>query len=145
MMTQTGELRVLKTEKNKRQGHPTTVSSSVTFGQICHFCDPNLVSFYIYELTYLLYWLKNTLLFICSTNILVCLLTINMKNCLTQKNPKMSVPILVTLLKMRPHYSQSRHENVTPSSGTSPLASYKEVPPSGLLYRPGGATSHTVS
>ena len=34
-------------------------------------------------------------------------------------------PILVTLLKMRPHYSQSTHENATPSSGTSPLASYK--------------------
>ena len=37
--------------------------------------------------------------------------------------------ILVTLLKMRPHYSQSSGENVTPSSGTCPLASYKEVPP----------------
>ena len=34
-------------------------------------------------------------------------------------------PILVTLLKMRPHYSQSNRENVTPS----PLASYKEVTP----------------
>ena len=30
---------------------------------------------------------------------------------------------------MRPHYSQSSRENATPSSGTSPLASYKEVPP----------------
>ena len=38
-------------------------------------------------------------------------------------------PILVTLLKMRPHYSQSSRENATPSSGTFPLASYKEVPP----------------
>ena len=38
-------------------------------------------------------------------------------------------PILVTLLKMRPHYSQSSRENATPSSGTSPVASYKEVPP----------------
>ena len=38
-------------------------------------------------------------------------------------------PILVTLLKMRPHYSQSSCENATPSSGTSPLASYREVPP----------------
>ena len=38
-------------------------------------------------------------------------------------------PILVTLLKMRPHHSQSSSENATPSSGTSPLASYKEVPP----------------
>ena len=41
------------------------------------------------------------------------------------KNPKMCDPILVTLLKMQPHSSQ----NATPSSGTSPLASYKEVPP----------------
>ena len=39
-------------------------------------------------------------------------------------------PILVTVLKMRPHYSQSSRKNVTPSSGTSPLASYKEVLPS---------------
>ena len=36
---------------------------------------------------------------------------------------------LVTLLKMRPHYSQYGRENATPSSGTSPLASYKEVTP----------------
>ena len=38
-------------------------------------------------------------------------------------------PILLTLLKMRPHDSQSSRENATPSSGTSPVASYKEVPP----------------
>ena len=38
-------------------------------------------------------------------------------------------PILVTLLKMRPHYSQPSRENATPSSGTSPLASYKEAHP----------------
>ena len=37
-------------------------------------------------------------------------------------------PIIVTLLKMRPHYSQSCRENATPSSGTSLLASYKDVP-----------------
>ena len=39
-------------------------------------------------------------------------------------------PILVTLMKMRPHYSQSSRENATPSRGTSPLvtlAFYKEV------------------
>ena len=47
------------------------------------------------------------------------------------KNPKMCDPILVTLLKMQPHYSQSSCENATPSSGTSSLASYKEPPPSG--------------
>jgi len=38
-------------------------------------------------------------------------------------------PILVTLLKMRPHFSQASRENATPSNGTSPLASYKELPP----------------
>ena len=38
-------------------------------------------------------------------------------------------PILVTLLKMRPHYSQSTLKNATPCSVTSPLASYKEVTP----------------
>ena len=41
-------------------------------------------------------------------------------------------PILVTLLKMQPHSSQSSRENATPSSGTSPLASYKEVTPPGF-------------
>ena len=49
------------------------------------------------------------------------------------KNQKMCDLILVTLLKMRPHYSQSSRENVTPSSGTYPLASYKEVSPRVLL------------
>ena len=39
-------------------------------------------------------------------------------------------PVLVTLLKMRPNYSQSSHENAAPSSGTYPLASYEEIPPS---------------
>ena len=43
---------------------------SVTFGQVCHdFRDPNLVTFYFYELTHFLDRMKNTLLFICSTNI----------------------------------------------------------------------------
>ena len=73
--------------------------------------------------------MKNTSLFTYSTNILVRLLTVNLKNFFYLKNPKMCDPILVTPLKMRPHYSQSRRENATPSSGASPLASYKEVPP----------------
>ena len=101
---------------------------------MCNFRHPNLVTFYFYELTHILDWVKNTLLFICSTNIVVCLLTVSTKNCLTPKNPKMCDPILVTLLKMRPHYSQSSRENATPSSGTSPLASYKEEPHPGLPF-----------
>ena len=42
--------------------------------------------------------------------------------------------ILVTLLKMRPLNIQFSREKATPSSGTSPLASYKEIasPPWGI-------------
>ena len=49
------------------------------------------------------------------------------QNFLIPEIPKMCDPILVTVLKMQPHYSQSSRENATPSSGTSPVASYKEV------------------
>ena len=71
--------------------------------------------------------MKNTLLFTYSTNTLVRLLTVNMKNCLIYpKNQKMCHPILETLLKMLSYYSQSSRQNATPSSSTSPLASYKE-------------------
>ena len=100
---------------------------SVTFGQVCNFRDPNLVTFYFYELTHFLDRMKNTLLFICSTNILVSLLTVKMKNWLSPKNPKMCDPILVTLSKMLPRCSQSSHENATPSSFTSPLSSCEDV------------------
>ena len=63
--------------------------------QICNFRDPNLVPFYFYELTHFLDGMRNTLLFICSTNILVRLLTINMENYLTRKTPEMCDPIIV--------------------------------------------------
>ena len=59
------------------------------------------------------------LLFTNRINILVRLLTLNMKNCLTTKIRKCA-----TLLKMQ----KTSLENATPSSGISPLASYKEVP-----------------
>ena len=72
--------------------------------------------------------MKNTFLFTYSTNILVRL--VNIKNFFTPKIRKCTCdPILVTLLKLLPHYSKSSCENATPSSSTSPLASYKEVPP----------------
>ena len=59
--------------------------------------------------------MKNTLLFTYSANILVRLLTVNMKDFNSYaKNPKMC---------------ESSRENSTPSSDTSPSASYKEVPP----------------
>ena len=49
-------------------------------------------------------------------------------------NPKTCDPILVTLLKTRPHYSRSSRENATPLGGTSPFASYKEVPPLPIVF-----------
>ena len=77
---------------------------------MCNFRDPKLVAFYFYELTHFLDWIKSTLLFICSTNILVRLLTINMENCLTQKNPKMCDPIIVNpVVKMGPHPAAHPH------------------------------------
>ena len=51
--------------------------------------------------------MKNTLLFTYSTNILLRLLTVNMKNCLT-KNSENVQPII----------SSNSIENATPSSGT---------------------------
>ena len=109
----------------------------VTLGEICSFRDPTLVTFYFYELNSFFNLMKNTLLFICSTNILVRFLTVNIRNCLTPRNPKICDPILVTLLKMQHHFSQSSRKNAHPSSGTSPLACYKEVPPS-----PGGTVEN---
>ena len=44
------------------------------------------------------------------------------------KVTKKCSPFLVPLMKM-PEYSQSSRENSTPSSGTSPVANYYEVPP----------------
>ena len=55
--------------------------------------------------------MKNTLLFTYSTNLLVRLLTVNMKNCLTPKSPKMCDPIIVNpVVKMRPHSAAHPHE-----------------------------------
>ena len=108
----------------------------VTFGKICNFRDPNLVTFYFYELTHFFRLNEEHFNFhLQYKHPGTSVLTVNMKNCLTPKNSKMCHPILVTLLKMRPHCSQSsREKKTTPFSGTSPLTSYKEVPPP-----PGGA------
>ena len=66
-----------------------------------------------------------------STNIRVRLLIANMKNCLTPKIRKCATPVLVNTIENATHYSQSSRENATPSSGTSPLASYVGVPSPG--------------
>ena len=102
----------------------------VTFGQICNFRHPNLHFHCLFSWIDPFFRLnETTLLSVCSKNILVRLLTVNMTNSLTPKNRKMCDPILVTLLKMRPHSGQSSRKNDTPSSDTSSLASYKAVPP----------------
>ena len=94
---------------------------------MCNFRDPNLVTFYlcIYRPSIL-----NEEHF---TFHLQYKHSGTFANCkyeeLSEKNQKMCDPILVTLLKMPPHESQSSRENETPSSGTCPLASYKVVPP----------------
>ena len=38
-------------------------------------------------------------------------------------------PIAVVTIENAAHFSQSSRENAIPSSGTSPLISYEEVPP----------------
>ena len=109
--------------------------------------------------------MKNTLLLTYSANILVRLLTVNMKNCLTPKITKCATPFLtsncienasfsVVLMSCKvnfhvvrsplqnsvcwPHYRHYRRKNAAPSSGTSPFGSYKEVlpPPPHPPHRP---------
>ena len=73
--------------------------------------------------------MKNSLLFTYSTKNSGTFANSKYEELSYPKNQKMCDPVLVTLLNMRPHYSQSSRENATPSSGTPPLASYKEVTP----------------
>ena len=76
----------------------------VTFGQICNFRDLNLVTFYFCELArFFKDRMKNTLLLIYSTNTLVRLLTVNMKDCLIPNTSE----------SLRPNCSNSI-ENATP-------------------------------
>ena len=55
------------------------------------------------------------------------------QNFLALKVSKLYDLIVVTILKMQPHYSRSSRENATPFSGTSPSAYNKEIfsPPQG--------------
>ena len=101
----------------------------VTFEQICNFHDPNLVTFYLFIYIYIYIYI---FLFILNEEHFTFHLqykhSATFANCKYEelsypKIKKMCDPILVTLLKMRPHYSHTSHENATP------LASYKEAPP----------------
>ena len=57
------------------------------------------------------------------------------QNFLALKVSKLYDLIIVTILKMQPHYSRSSRENATPFSGTSPSAYNKEI-----FSPPGGAS-----
>ena len=96
----------------------------VSFGQISNFCDPNLVTFYLF-----IYLILNEEHFPFHLQYKHSCMFCKYKELSYPKNQKMCNPILVTLLKLLPHQSQSSPENSTPSSSTSPLASYEEVPP----------------
>ena len=101
----------------------------VTLGQICNFRDPNLVTFYFYELTPFLIRMKNTVFYTgYSTNILVRMLTVNMKNCLTPQKSEKVWPYSRNSIENATPLCQSSWENATPSCRTSSLASYKEAP-----------------
>ena len=97
----------------------------VTFAQRCNFRDPSLVTFYL-----CIYLILNEEHFTFHIQFKHSVTLANRKyeELSHPKNHKKCDPIL-TLLKMRLNYSQSSRENATPSSGTSPLASYEEVPP----------------
>ena len=99
----------------------------VTFGQICNFRDPNLVTFYFYELTHFFRLNEEHFAFHLHYKHSGTFAKRKYEELSYPKN--LCDPILVTLLKMRPHYSKSSRENATPSSGTSPLASEREAPP----------------
>ena len=103
--------------------HPVIVHSVpiidavlVTFGQMCNFRDPNLVTFYlcIYRPSVLN---EEHFTFHLQYKHSGTFANRKYEEQSYPKNQKMCDPILVTLLKMPPHESQSSRENATPSSG----------------------------
>ena len=107
-------------------------------GQICNFRDPNLITLFlcIYLISPLNRSQKNELTLFLQYKHSGTFANRKYEDLSYPKNQKMCDPILVSVLKMRPHYSQSSRENSTPSSGTSPLAYYKEVPLPGEVDGP---------
>ena len=87
---------------------------------MCNFRDPNLVAFYFSELTH--FFRLN------ETHFTFHLQYKHSGTFANHKYGELSYP--QNSENVRPHYSQSSRENATQSSGTSPLASYKEVLPS---------------
>ena len=105
----------------------------VTLGHICNFCNPNFVTFYLFiylvnplnrssknELTHFLNKLNEEhFTFHLQYKYPGTFANRKYEQLSYPKNPKMCGPILVTLLKMQPHYSQSSCENATSFSGIS--------------------------
>ena len=88
-------------------------------GQQRNFRDPNLVTFYFDELTHFFRLNEEHFTF-----------HLLYKHSATFANRRYEeLSHSKKTENVRPHYSQSRRENATPSSGTSPLASHKEVRP----------------
>ena len=107
----------------------------VPFGQIRNFRDLNLLTFYFDELTHCLDWtLKEHFTFHLQHKHSGTFANRKYEEPSYPKKTKMCDPILVTLLKMRPRYIQSGRENAIQFSGTSPLASYKVVPPGDICH-----------
>ena len=96
---------------------------------MCNFRDPNLVTFYHFILCIYLMLNEEHFTFHLQYKHSGTFANGKYEQLSYHKSQNMCNPILVTLLKTPSHYSQSSHENATPSSGTSPLASYIEVPP----------------
>ena len=74
----------------------------VTLGEICNFCDPKLVTFYLCIYLILLCTCRHSGTFV----------NRKYEELSYLKNQKTCDPILVTLLKMRPHYSHTSHNAI---------------------------------
>ena len=98
---------------------------------LSHFCDPNLLTFCL--CIYLFKALNSFFFFFAENRHIFAGIpkspTSTCQNFLSPKIPKKCDPILVTVLKMQPHYSQSSRENATPSSDTSHWAVTRKYPP----------------
>ena len=76
-------------------------------------------------------------------NILVRLLTVNVKNCLTPQNPKMCDPFLVTILKMRPHPpAHPYYPPPPPPPPPSPPPPPPPPPPSDSIFKVAGLKTY---
>ena len=92
---------------------------------MCNFCDPNLVAFYFYELTHFFRLNEEHFTFHLQYKYYGAFAN--------RKYEELSYTVN-WFENVQPHSSnsietsQSSRKNATPSSGTSPVASYKEAP-----------------